>query len=130
MENEEKQTIFKEEAEVENKASEEKTKTSSGLEPHIAGALSYVFGFVTGIIFLLIEKDQPFVKFHAIQSIIFSVVILLLNIILTAIPLIGWLLVLLLWPLSIVLWIILIFKASKSEKFKLPIIGDIAEKQI
>ena len=47
-------------------------KTSTGLEANLAAALSYLVGFVTGIIFLLVEKDNKFVRFHAMQSILLS----------------------------------------------------------
>ncbi|MDP3142898.1 MAG: hypothetical protein Q8N14_02985, partial [Candidatus Omnitrophota bacterium] len=45
-------------------------KTSTGIEPKVAGLLSYLLGFITGVIFLLIEKENKFVRFHALQSII------------------------------------------------------------
>jgi len=45
-------------------------KTSTGLQENIAGLLCYVLGWVTGIIFLFIEKENKFVRFHAVQSIV------------------------------------------------------------
>ena len=45
-------------------------KTSTGLEDNIAGLLCYVAGWVSGLIFLLIETENKFVRFHAVQSII------------------------------------------------------------
>ncbi|TYQ18316.1 UNVERIFIED_CONTAM: putative membrane protein [Acetivibrio alkalicellulosi] len=100
-----------------------------GLDENVAALLSYVFGFVTGLIFFLLEKDSRFVKFHAMQSILTSVVIFLLSIILGFIPILGWILLMILPLGTIALAIILMIKAYKNEWFKLPIIGDIAEKQ-
>ena len=95
----------------------------TGLPKNTAAALSYVLGWLTGIVFLLIEKDK-FVRFHAAQSIvvfgILTVVVL--------IPGIGWVIAPLAWIVGFVLWLVLIFKAYQGEEFKLPWIGDLAKK--
>lgn len=97
----------------------------SGLPRNTKAALSYVLGWLTGIVFLLIEKDK-FIRFHAMQSIItFGV----LNILLL-IPFIGWALTPLILIVSFLLWLFLIFKAYQGEEFKLPIIGDFVQKQL
>ena len=61
--------------------SETKGKTSLGMEQNLEGLLCYVIGWITGIIFLLLEKDNKFVRFHAVQSIVifgaFTVVIII-----------------------------------------------------
>lgn len=109
-------------------------KTSLGLDENIEGALCYVLGWVTGIIFLLIEKENKFVKFHALQSIIVFSTFTVLSIVLrifTFIPFIGiifMLLIKLIGMVSFVVWIICIVKAFQGEKFKIPFAGDIAEK--
>ncbi|MBM3209575.1 DUF4870 domain-containing protein [Candidatus Shapirobacteria bacterium] len=95
-----------------------------------AAALSYVLGLITGIAFLILEKNDKVVRFHASQSIAFSVVSIIGWAILSIIPVIGWLL-LPLWGLgSFVLWLVLILKAYQGEKFSLPYLGEWAEKQI
>lgn len=104
--------------------------TSTGLQENIAGMLSYLLWIVGGIVFLIIEKENRFVRFHALQSTIVSVVFFVLNIVLDYIPFIGWILSMLLSPLILILWIVLMYKAYKGEYFKLPIIGDFAEKQL
>lgn len=109
---------------------EQQSKTSSGLDQNIAALLSYLLGFVTGIIFLLLEKENRFVRFHALQSIFTSVMLIVLNIVIDFIPFIGWILALLLQPLTLVLFIILLVKAYQGEYFKLPWIGDMVEKQL
>jgi len=112
-------------------------KTSMGLDENIAGALCYFLGFITGIVFLLTEKDNKFIKFHAIQSIAISIPLMVLNMIISALYaffpwsmfwLIG-ILSLLISLAGLILWIVLMMKAFQGEIFKLPIVGDIAEKQ-
>ncbi|MNO24081.1 Chloroplast import component protein (Tic20) [compost metagenome] len=105
------------------------TPSSTGLDPKIAGLLCYVLGFVTGIIFLVIEKQSSYVKFHAMQSIIVFGSLTVLNLILGYIPVIGWIGSFIIAPLSFVLWIVLMLMALQGKAFKLPIAGDIAEKQ-
>ncbi|MNW34978.1 Chloroplast import component protein (Tic20) [compost metagenome] len=105
------------------------TPSSTGLDPKVAGLLCYVLGFITGIIFLIIEKQSKFVKFHAMQSIIIFGTLTVLNIILSYIPVIGWIASFIISPLSFILWIVLMLMALQGKTFKLPIAGDIAEKQ-
>lgn len=105
------------------------SKSSTGMSENLAALLSYVLGFITGIIFFVIEKESKFVKFHAMQSILVSAALMVLSFVLGFIPFIGWLALILLGPVSFVLWIILMVKAYKYVWFKLPVVGDIAEKQ-
>jgi len=95
-------------------------KSSTGLDENVAGLLCYIAGWVSGLVFFLIEKDSKFVKFHAMQSIITFVAV----VILAFIPIINWVI----GVLALVLWIVLMIKAYQGEKFKLPVIGDLAEK--
>ncbi len=103
-------------------------ETSIGMQPNMAGLLSYLLGWITGLIFYLVEKKNKFVRFHAMQSIIVFGGIAVLNIVFLVIPVLGILLSLLLSILGIVLWVLLMIKAYQGEFFKLPIAGDIAEK--
>lgn len=103
-------------------------KTSTGMQPNIAALLSYLLGFVTGIVFYLIEKENKFVRFHAMQSIVVFGSLFVLGIIVSVLPGIGLLLSPIIWIVEIVLWIILMIQAYQGEKFKLPVAGDIAEK--
>ena len=105
-------------------------KTSTGIQPNVAALLSYVAGFVTGIIFFLIEKENKFVRFHALQSAITFGVIFVLQMVLMYLPYIAVFLVPILSIGSLIIWIICMVKAYQGEMFKLPVIGDIAEKQI
>lgn len=105
-------------------------KTSTGLDENVAGLLCYLAGFITGIVFLVLEKKSRVVRFHAMQSIIVFGGLFVLNFVLGFIPILGWLLGLLIAPLALVLWIVLMVKAYQNQMFKLPYIGDIAEKQV
>jgi len=105
------------------------SKSSTGMSENLAALLSYVLGFITGIIFFVIEKQSRFVKFHAMQSILVSAALMVLSFVLGFIPFIGWIALILLGPVSFVLWILLMVKAYKYVWFKLPVVGDIAEKQ-
>lgn len=128
------QTIFREETVV-------KKTTAVGLEENIAGLLSYVFPPIIAIIFLFMEKENKFVRFHAIQSIILTVTIIVLaiglsifGVILSVIKLgfIGGIISFGFWilagPLFFFTAVFLIYQAYKGKMFKLPIIGNIAEK--
>ena len=117
-------------------------KSSTGMQANIAGLLCYVLGWISGLVFFLIEKENKFVRFHALQSIIVFGALTVLQIaigiligLFTAIhvyfltPILGFL-----YPIlglaGLVLWIILMVKAYQGQKFKLPIAGDIAEKNV
>ena len=109
----------------------ETEKTSTGLDPNVAAALAYGLGWITGIVFLIAEPANRFVRFHALQSIIVFGVLSALTILLQAIPFLGMLIaVFLVIPLSAILWLVLMFKAYQGEKFKLPIAGDMAEQRL
>jgi uncharacterized membrane protein len=96
----------------------------TGLKKTTAGALAYVLGPITGIIFLLIEKD-PFVRFHAMQSTVVFVVLFVLQWIL-GITIILFPLSALVGLVAFVLWLILIYKAWQGEEWEVPVLGKIA----
>src|SRR5690625_4998982 len=79
------------------KEESEKKNTSTGLEDNIAGLLCYLVWPVSGIIFLILEKENKFIRFHALQSIITIVALIIINFVLSLIPLIGWMLSPLVW---------------------------------
>ena len=103
-------------------------KCSTGIQPNVAALLSYVLGFVTGIIFYVIEKENKFVRFHAMQSIIVFGAFFVAQFILVFIPIIGWILAVLIPIAAFILWVILMVKAYQGEFYKLPVAGDVAEK--
>ena len=102
-------------------------KTSTGFDANVAAALSYLVGFVTGIIFLFVEKENRYVRFHAMQSTLLFAGIVLVDILLQIVPLLGALLVVfIVIPLSAFLWLFMMFKAYQGEEFKLPLVGQMA----
>ena len=110
------------------------TDTDTGLEPNLAGLLSYALGPITGLIMILLEKKNGFVRFHAMQSIItFGPITFLLIVlgVLDGLDVVGrlfWALSVAVWILAVILWIVLMVKAYQGERYKLPIAGDLAEK--
>jgi uncharacterized membrane protein len=103
---------------------------------NVAGMLAYVT-IIPAIIFLVVEpyNKNRFIRFHAFQCLFFAVgwtVLWIALSIVAHIPILGWLTVLL-WPLvglaGLVIWVILLLKANQGQMFKLPIVGDLAEKQ-
>ena len=105
-------------------------KTSTGMNQNIAGMLCYLAGWITGLIFFLIEKENTFVRFHAMQSMITFGGLTVLFMVLRFIHIIGWMLFPVLGLAQVVLWILLMVKAYQGDRFKLPVIGDLAEKNI
>ena len=103
------------------------SNTSTGLAENLEGALCYLLGVITGILFLVVEKKSSFVRFHAMQSLAIFVTLFVLMSVNSMIPFVGWLIGLLLVPLTFVLWLILMVAAYQGKRFKLPIVGDFAE---
>lgn len=112
----------------------------SGLAPNVAALLCYLCSVITGVIFLVIEKENKEVRFHAWQAICLGVSAFVIQIslsILTAIlgSIAGFLGMIMgiIYPLVglaiFIFWIICMIKAYQGEHYKLPILGDIAEKQ-
>jgi uncharacterized membrane protein len=102
-------------------------RSSIGMRARTAGWLSYLGAWVAGLIFLLLEREKRFVRFHAMQSLIFFGPITMVTAVLSQIPslvsIAGAL-----WVVSFIVWIVLMVKAARGEYYKLPIIGDYAEK--
>ena len=98
--------------------------SGTGLKKNVSAALSYVLGPITGVIFLVIEKD-PFVRFHAMQSIVVSVVMIGLQwvlglsiVLLFLVPIVG--------IVSFVLWLLMIYKAWMGQEWEVPVLGKVA----
>jgi uncharacterized membrane protein len=103
---------------------------NSGNNENLMGAASYLLGWITGIIFLLVEKDSKFVRFHAMQSTIAAGGLSIAWIALGFIPILGALVGLILWFAGFIFWIVCMWKAFQGEMYKIPYIGDLAEKQL
>ena len=101
----------------------------SRLEPRFAAALAYLGGALTGILFLIIEKQDRFVRFHAMQSTITFLGVVVVHFVLRGLPVVGPVLTFAFVVGIVILWVILIVKAFSGERYKLPYIGDWAEQQ-
>ena len=104
------------------------TPSSTGMAANVAGLLCYLLGPVTGIVFLVVERDSSFVRFHAVQSTVALGSLTVINVCVGLIPLIGWLIAPLLPIAYFLLWILLMVKAYQGERFALPIAGEVAER--
>ncbi len=104
---------------------EEKRQSSTGLDENVAGFLCYLLGFITGIVFLVVEKKSSFVKFHAKQSTITFLGLFVITFLTGWIPVIGTLILI----FSLILWLVLMIKALKGERYLLPIVGKMAEEK-
>jgi uncharacterized membrane protein len=112
---------------------------TTGLAPHVAGALAYILGPITGVLFLVIEKENRFVRFHAAQSIAVAVATIALYIalsflgtVLAFIPVLGWIVALLLTLVigfgTFVLWLLLMWRAFQGKEWEVPIAGGFARR--
>ena len=115
--------------------------TSTGLPANVAGALAYVLGPITGILFYVLEKDNRFVRFHAAQSIAVSLVLIAISIVLgilgavlAFIPIVGWLVAMLLSfglsIVSLVLWLFLMWQAFQGIEWEAPFAGVLARRML
>lgn len=112
---------------------------TTGLAPHVAGALAYILGPITGVLFLVIEKENRFIRFHAAQAVTTGVVMIVLAIglsivstVLAFIPVLGWIAALLL-SLGLglggfVLWVMLMWRASQGKEWEAPVAGGFARR--
>ena len=115
-------------------------KSVFGLNENIAAALSYLLGPISGIVVLVLERENKFVRFHALQStlwFLFMWIIFWVVGLVTGLPLIGWLIWLVTRPVIWVWWmalagskLFLMFKAATGSQFKLPFVGDVAWNQV
>lgn len=132
---------------MQNPAPVQTAKSSTGLDENVAALLSYLFGWVSGLIFFLLEKDSRLVRFHAMQSILLNAVAVVVGIVLwvggivlaIVAALIADTLGSLIWILAMLLFcafgialfaaaILCLIKAYQGQYFKLPVIGNLAEK--
>ncbi len=105
-------------------------RTAIGLDENVVGALCYLFGWITGLVFYVTEPQNRFVRFHAMQSIVVFGAACVALLVCIAIPFLGWILSIFVVYGSAALWLVLMFKAYQGERFKLPVAGDIAEQRI
>ncbi len=115
------------------------TSTTTGVEPNVAAALAYMLGPVTGVLFLVLEKTNRYVRFHAAQSTLVGAFFIILTVgigivarLAAFVPIVGGLVVLLLTMgvalITFVLWLALMWKAYNGEEWQAPVAGELARK--
>ena len=112
--------------------------TGGGLTPNLAGALAYLFGPITGILFLVVEKTNSFVRFHAMQSTVLGVAWVIfwiaLTIVTSLVPVLGWIVgfivSIVLGLGGFILWLLLMWNAYQGKEWELPVVGPFARKQL
>src|SRR3989337_2358020 len=115
------------------------SKSSTGMDPKVASLLCYLLTWVSGLVFYLIEKENKDVRFHALQAILFgaawaviwisvSILTPVLSLIFSGLGILMGLLWFDSWVLFLIMWIMLMVRAYQGERWKLPVIGDIAER--
>ncbi|MCR4440759.1 MAG: zinc-ribbon domain-containing protein [Peptococcaceae bacterium] len=105
---------------------------STGLPENLAGLFCYILGWLTGLVFFLIDR-RSFVRFHAMQSIITFGCVTILNILISALSVIGFwslfhLLNNIIMLIAMVAWVLCMLKAYQGQRYKLPFFGDLAER--
>jgi uncharacterized membrane protein len=126
----ERRKIYEEEKtriEARQKRQTARGSSTTRLEPNVAGLLCYLAGWITGIIFLVLESKNKFIRFHAMQSIVTFGFLTIASILLSALPVVGDFFAIAIGILAFILWIILMVKAYQGELYKLPVAGNIAE---
>jgi uncharacterized membrane protein len=114
---------------------------TTGLDPTVACGLCAVFPLVGGIVFMIIEKQNALVKFWAMQSLYFgvfalvaSIAVSVVSMILAFIPILGWLIGFVLWLVLtlglLALWVMGVVNAFQGKRWKMPVLGDMVEKQL
>jgi uncharacterized membrane protein len=103
--------------------------SASGLQDNVAGALAYLV--IPAIVFLVVEpyNKNKFIRFHSFQAIIYWIASIVLQTVAWMIPLLNLVLGPIIGLAIFIGWVVLLIKAFQGTMFKLPVIGDLAEKQ-
>jgi uncharacterized membrane protein len=102
--------------------------TSTGLKENAAGVLCYLLGWITGILFLILEPKNNFIRFHAFQSILVFGIIMVVSLVFSPVPILGAIIQWIAGVIGFILWILLMVMAAQEKKYKLPWTGNLAEK--
>lgn len=114
-------------------------QSSSGLDPRLAGLLAYLIPPLTGIIFLLVEKSDRTVRWHAAQSTVFGIVWIILWFALTIVAtvisavvpffgLLAWPIWVVVWIGGLILWVVCLIKGYSGEVWRMPVLAEYADK--
>jgi uncharacterized membrane protein len=103
-------------------------RSSTGLAENVAGALCYLLGWISGLIFLVLEQQSGYVRYHAMQSVVVFGGIAVASLVLSLLSGIGLVLQQALALLSVILWILLMVKAWQGERYRLTWISDVVDR--
>jgi len=115
---------------------EQERRPVAGLDPNTAALMTYLLGWVTGLLFLALEKGDGYVRFHAMQSVIFFGVVTMAAVVLWLLLMVPYINILFMVLLSLLglfafaAWAILLIKAYQGNRFMLPWVGEHAERMI
>jgi uncharacterized membrane protein len=101
-------------------------ETTTGLNENLSAALCYLFGWLSGLVFLLVEQRNGYVRFHAWQSLLTFGGLSLIAVFGGWLPMLGSVIVPVISLITFVVWIVMMIKAYKGERYRLPIVGEIA----
>lgn len=101
--------------------------STTGISDPIAGLLCYILGWITGLIFLIVERRSRFVRFHAAQSVIVFSAITVLGIIVPQISYIGGILYALLSAVSFIIWLFMMITAAQGKTIRIPVVAELAD---
>ena len=105
-------------------------RSSLNMNENIVALIAYLFGWVSGLIIFLLEKESRFVRFHALQSLTFFGGMSLILGVLGRIPVIGVVIAIVGAVLSLGFWIIGMINAYRGELYRFPVVGDFVARQI
>ena len=103
------------------------SQSDTGLHQNLAAALAYALGLPGGVFFLFVEKQNRYVRFHAMQSVVTFAAASVVYLMLVSVPLVGQVLKIAFMIGVVGLWILLMYKALNGQWYKVPFIGDWAE---
>lgn len=104
--------------------------SGSRLSPQLLAAFAYLGGVITGVVLLSVEKEDRFVRFHAMQSTMTFLIVLVAHLALTGLPVLGKALYVPFVLGVAALWVFLMVQAFNGHRYKLPYIGEFAERQL
>lgn len=126
---EERRRVYEEEkSRIDAEEKKKRDSSTTNLSANVAGLLCYVAGWISGIVFLVIEQKNRFVRFHAAQSIIVFGTLNVIHFLLNPIPIAGQFFSIIIGIFAFILWIIMMVKAYQGGLFKLPLAGELAER--
>jgi uncharacterized membrane protein len=103
--------------------------SSLAIPENVAGVLCYALGWVSGLIMFFVEKKSKFVRFHALQSLITFGILSAAALVFRRVPVLGTLIGVGTGILGFAAWVMGMLRAYQGEKFKFPLVGDVADRQ-